>query len=149
MLGAAWGACRSRPLRVAGRNFTIAAAGEAVPNPAVGAAVLILIIDHSWTRRPEAGAPWHHGTGIKYHDRHTCTCTRSMKKKKGRSEITPDPGGHRPQQPCAQGRTRAKQDQAQASGVTDMHTVSYVDIAGPFTLPFTFTRVVCQEPACL
>ena len=32
-----------------------------------------------------------------------------------RSEITADPGGHRPQHPCAQGRTRAKQDQAQAS----------------------------------
>ena len=35
--------------------------------------------------------------------------------KKHRSDITPDPGGHRPQRPCAQGRTCAKQDQAQAS----------------------------------
>ena len=35
--------------------------------------------------------------------------------KKNRSDITPDPGGHRPQRPCAQGRTRVKQDQAQAS----------------------------------
>ena len=34
---------------------------------------------------------------------------------KNRSGITPDPGGHRSQCPCAQGRTRAKQDQAQAS----------------------------------
>ena len=32
-----------------------------------------------------------------------------------RSDITPDPGGRRPQRPCAQGRTCAKQDQAQAS----------------------------------
>ena len=35
--------------------------------------------------------------------------------KKNRSDITPDPGGHRPQRPCAQGRTYAKQDQPQAS----------------------------------
>ena len=34
---------------------------------------------------------------------------------KNRLDITADPGGHRPQHPCAQGRTRAKQDQAQAS----------------------------------
>ena len=36
-------------------------------------------------------------------------------KKKNRSDITPDPGGHRPQRLCAQGRTCAKQDQVQAS----------------------------------
>ena len=36
-------------------------------------------------------------------------------KQKNRSDITPDPGGHRPQRPCAQGRTYAKQDQPQAS----------------------------------
>ena len=36
---------------------------------------------------------------------------------KKRSDITPDPGGHRPQRPCAQGRTCAKQDQAQASAL--------------------------------
>ena len=36
-------------------------------------------------------------------------------KKKKRSDITPDPGGHRPQRPWAQGRTLAKQDQAQTS----------------------------------
>ena len=35
--------------------------------------------------------------------------------KKHRSDISPDPGGHRPQRPCAQGRTCAKQDQAHAS----------------------------------
>ena len=29
------------------------------------------------------------------------------------SDITPDPGGHRPQRPCAQGRTCAEQDYAQ------------------------------------
>ena len=34
---AARGPCRSRPLRVACRNFTIAAAGEAGPDPAAGA----------------------------------------------------------------------------------------------------------------
>ena len=34
---------------------------------------------------------------------------------KNRSDITPYPGGHRPQRPCAQGWTRAKQDQAHAS----------------------------------
>ena len=32
-----------------------------------------------------------------------------------RSDITLDPGGHRSQRPCAQGRTYAKQDQPQAS----------------------------------
>ena len=37
------------------------------------------------------------------------------REEKNRSDITPDPGGHRPQRPCAQGRTCAKQDQAQAS----------------------------------
>ena len=37
------------------------------------------------------------------------------KKHTHRSDITPDPGGHWPQRPCAQGRTGAKQDQAQAS----------------------------------
>ena len=42
-------------------------------------------------------------------------CVTKKKKKKGRSDITPDPGGHRPQRPCAQGRTYAKQDQPQAS----------------------------------
>ena len=36
-------------------------------------------------------------------------------KKKKNSDITPDQGGHRPQRPCAQGRTCAKRDQAQAS----------------------------------
>ena len=40
---------------------------------------------------------------------------RQPKKKKTNSDITPDPGGHRPQRPCAQGRTCAKRDQAQAS----------------------------------
>ena len=35
--------------------------------------------------------------------------------KKNRSDITPDPGGHRSQRPCAEGRTRAKQDQVQVS----------------------------------
>ena len=33
---------------------------------------------------------------------------RITKQKKNRLDITPDPGGHRPQRPCAQGRTRAK-----------------------------------------
>ena len=42
-------------------------------------------------------------------------CTVLKKEKKNRSDITPDPGGHWPQRPCAQGRTCAKQDQAQAS----------------------------------
>ena len=31
-----------------------------------------------------------------------------------RSNIMPGPGGHRPQRPCAQGRTCTKQDQGQA-----------------------------------
>ena len=44
----------------------------------------------------------------------SCTCV-SGENNRNRSDITPDPGGHRPQRPCAQGRTRAKQDQAQAS----------------------------------
>ena len=44
-----------------------------------------------------------------------CGHEREREKKRNRSDITPDPGGHRPQHPCAQGRTRAKQDQAQAS----------------------------------
>ena len=39
----------------------------------------------------------------------------STKKKKTGSDITPDPGGHWPQRPCAQGRTHVKQDQPQAS----------------------------------
>ena len=41
-----------------------------------------------------------------------------MGKKINSSDITPDPGGHHghsPQRPCAQGRTRAKHDPAQAS----------------------------------
>ena len=42
-------------------------------------------------------------------------CKRMHNQNKNRSHITPDPGGHRPQRPCAQGRTCAKQDQAQAS----------------------------------
>ena len=37
------------------------------------------------------------------------------KKKHNRSDITPDPGGLRPHRPYAQGRTRAQQDQVQAS----------------------------------
>ena len=41
--------------------------------------------------------------------------TKKTKEKKNRSDITPDPGGHRPQRPCAQGRTYAKQDQPRAS----------------------------------
>ena len=39
--------------------------------------------------------------------------TEEQKKKEIRSDITPDPGGHRPQRPCA--HTYAKQDQPQAS----------------------------------
>ena len=38
-----------------------------------------------------------------------------QKMKLNRSDIMPDPGGHRPRRPCAQRRTRAKHDQAQAS----------------------------------
>ena len=34
--------------------------------------------------------------------------------KNPRSNITPDQGGHRPQRPCAQGRTGAEQEQARA-----------------------------------
>ena len=37
------------------------------------------------------------------------------RKEKNISDIMPDPGGHRPQRPYAQGLARAKQDQAQAS----------------------------------
>ena len=44
-----------------------------------------------------------------------CMCYLEKKGQKRRSDITPDPGGHWPQRPCAQGQTRAKQDQAQAS----------------------------------
>ena len=40
---------------------------------------------------------------------------RWAKKAKDRSDIMPNQGGLRPQRPCAQGRTCAKQDQAQAS----------------------------------
>ena len=35
---------------------------------------------------------------------------KKKKKKKKKSDITPDPGGHRPQRPCAQGRTCAEQE---------------------------------------
>ena len=38
-----------------------------------------------------------------------CDAIVIKKKKKNRSDITPDLGGHRPQRPCAQGRTYAKQ----------------------------------------
>ena len=38
-----------------------------------------------------------------------------MEGKKIRSDITPDPGVHRPQRTCAQGRACVKQDQPQAS----------------------------------
>ena len=38
---------------------------------------------------------------------------KNKRMKTKRSDITPDPGGHRPQRPRAQGRTRAKQEQAQ------------------------------------
>ena len=31
-------------------------------------------------------------------------------RKKNESDITPNPGGHRPQLPCAQGRTCAEQE---------------------------------------
>ena len=40
--------------------------------------------------------------------------------KKVKSDTTPDPRGHRPQRPCAQGRTCAKQEQAQ--GAAPGHT---------------------------
>ena len=35
---------------------------------------------------------------------------KKNKNKKNISDITPDPGGHRPQRPCAQGRTCAEQE---------------------------------------
>ena len=35
------------------------------------------------------------------------------KTKRTKKQITPDPDAHRPQRPCAQGQTRAKQEQAQ------------------------------------
>ena len=34
-------------------------------------------------------------------------CHATTKKQKNRADIMPDPGGHRPQHPCAQGRTGA------------------------------------------
>ena len=37
------------------------------------------------------------------------TALKPVKKQTTRSDITPDSGGHRPQHPCAQGRTCAKQ----------------------------------------
>ena len=37
--------------------------------------------------------------------RYRVTSWKFKKIKKNRSDITPDPGGHRPQRPCAQGRT--------------------------------------------
>ena len=42
-------------------------------------------------------------------------CEMHTREKKNRSDITPDPGGHRPQRPYTQRRTRTTQDQAQAS----------------------------------
>ena len=45
-----------------------------------------------------------------------------QQQKKNRSDITPDPGGHRPQRPCAQGRTCAEQDQAQARALGQNRT---------------------------
>ena len=44
------------------------------------------------------------------------------KKNNNRSDITPDPAGHRPQRPCAQGRTCAKQAQPQASALGQNRT---------------------------
>ena len=45
----------------------------------------------------------------------TCIHRWQRKKTKNRSDITTDPGEHRVQHPYTQGRTRAQQDQAQAS----------------------------------
>ena len=50
--------------------------------------------------------------------------TKYNNNKKKRSDVTPDPGGHRPQCPCAQGRTCAKQDQAQTGAPGQMQNRS-------------------------
>ena len=44
--------------------------------------------------------------------------------KKKQIDTTPDPGGHRPQHPCAQGRTRAKQDKHSHSVHKDKHAAA-------------------------
>ena len=59
-----------------------------------------------------------------------------IEKKNNRSDITPDPDGHRPQRPYAQGRTRAKQDQVRASAPGQSQTRS----AGGATMHARRTR---------
>ena len=44
--------------------------------------------------------------GTSTHGSYTGFASCTVKKKEKRSDITPDPGLHRPQHPCAQGRTR-------------------------------------------
>ena len=46
---------------------------------------------------------------------YTCVSMSTRENRETRSDITPDSGGHRPQRPCAQGRTFAKQEQAQGA----------------------------------
>ena len=60
--------------------------------------------------------------GKLFHVELPCSKSGLKKKEKNRSDNTPDPGGHRPQCPCAQGRTCAKQDQAQASALGQNRT---------------------------
>ena len=93
--------------------------------------LFFLIGHHARPRRPSATAPLRTGADMcktgagagssagadtapkRRRSNHGWTDDQAGKKK--RSDSTPDPGGHRPQRPYAQGRTRAKQDQAQAS----------------------------------
>ena len=60
--------------------------------------------------QPHVVPQLHYNTAVE----RMCAMINKQKQKK-RSDITPDPGGHRPQRPCAQGRTCAKQEQAQVT----------------------------------
>ena len=64
------------------------------------------------------------GSHVMLHSACGPSCLELSRKKKIRSDITPDPSGHRPQRPCTQRRTRAKQDQAQASAPGQTRTRS-------------------------
>ena len=66
-------------------------------------------IEHLPFKRPPVSSPGKSKTFARLVD----LCQEQQQK--NRSDITSDPGGHRPQRPCAQGRTRGKQDQAQAT----------------------------------
>ena len=51
-------------------------------------------------------------------------CNNYVQALKKRLDITPDPGGHRPQRPCAQGRTCAQQELGAAPGQIQNRTAA-------------------------